>query len=117
MYGTLLPGEARWRFLEPFVRDAGTPDEVAGTLFDTGQGYPAAVFGGTGRIVGTVFGLHDPERALSVLDDVEGGVAGLYRRVAVTTRSGTTVWAYAYGGGLDLVPIEGGCWSARRGAA
>ncbi len=44
VYGTLQPGAVRWHYLEPFVADAGTPDSVDGQLFDTGCGYPAAVF-------------------------------------------------------------------------
>lgn len=129
VYGTLLPGEVRWRFLAPFVTDEGVPDTVEGILYDTGLGYPAAVFGTGGRIVGRTFTLH-PERvdeALSVLDDVEGAVAGRYGRVEVTTGAGRRVFAYAHGarpgatdglddtsgsslGGTDLVPIAGGCW-------
>ena len=115
-YGTLLPGEPRWHFLQPFVVDEGRVASVAGMLFDTGKGYPAAVFGADGTIHGRVFELlaarHD--EALEVLDAVEGGVEGGYRRVVVTTADDESVWAYAYGGGLQLTPIEGGSWVLRR---
>jgi gamma-glutamylcyclotransferase (GGCT)/AIG2-like uncharacterized protein YtfP len=115
-YGTLLPGEPRWHFLQPFVVDEGRVASVAGMLFDTGEGYPAAVFGADGTIHGRVFELlaarHD--EALEVLDAVEGGVEGGYRRVVVTTADDEPVWAYAYGGGLQLTPIEGGSWVLRR---
>lgn len=116
-YGTLLPGDVRWHVLEPFVLDDGTPDRTAGHLYDTGEGYPAARFdaeGAAAHIEGRVFRLR-PERlddALRVLDEVEGAVAGDYRRVRVTTHAGHHAWAYAYGGGLQLEPIGDGSWVA-----
>ncbi len=115
-YGTLLPGDARWHFLQPFVIDEGTPDHVMGQLFDTGEGYPAAVFGSGDVIHGRVFGFvaERLDEALVVLDEVEGAVAGDYRRVEVVTHGGHTAWAYAYGGGLRLAPIAGGSWPAHR---
>ena len=118
VYGTLLPGELRWPFLEPFVLGEGTPDTVAGVLYDTGHGYPAAAFDAesTDRtITGRVFELHAgrSDDALERLDEVEGAVAGLYRRVAVRTARGIDAWAYEYGGGLDLVCIEHGSWVDR----
>ena len=58
VYGTLLPGEERWELLEPFVVGPGSPDSVAGTLYDTGEGYPAASFeAGHSRVAGQVFQL------------------------------------------------------------
>ena len=44
VYGTLRPGDVRWSFLEPFVTDGGAADSVIGSLFDTGEDYPAATF-------------------------------------------------------------------------
>ena len=118
-YGTLQPGDARWHYLEPFVADEGTPDSVDGQLFDTGCGYPAAVFdhrAEPGRTIeGRRFALR-PDRideALVVLDTEESSVAGRYRRVRVSTHAGLAAWAYEYGGGLTLTPIESGNWSAR----
>jgi gamma-glutamylcyclotransferase (GGCT)/AIG2-like uncharacterized protein YtfP len=119
VYGTLLPGEVRWRFLEPFVVGDGELDAVPGVLYDTGHGYPAASFdsasAGGRTISGRVFGLHADRTstALEQLDEIEGAVAGLYRRVTVTTRRGTDAWAYEYGGGLDLRPIDSGSWLDR----
>lgn len=119
-YGTLLPGEPRWAFLEPYVVDEGRPTSVSGRLYDTGRGYPAARFARDGasdsaRIVGRVFHL-DPalvDEALTVLDEVEGAVAGLYRRVDVQIDSGERAAAYEYGDGLDLRPIDSGNWLDR----
>jgi gamma-glutamylcyclotransferase (GGCT)/AIG2-like uncharacterized protein YtfP len=117
VYGTLRPGDVRWRFLQPFVVDEGWPDTIDGRLFDTGLGYPAAVVderaepGGT--ITGRTYTLLDETigRCLEVLDAEEGTVGGHYRRVVVTTWRGMSAYAYEYGAGLDLVPIDSGDWS------
>lgn len=115
VYGTLLPGEPRWPFLAPYVADQGTPDAAAGVLFDTGRGYPAARFGAGKTILGRTF-LLEPvllNEALARLDEVEGAVAGLYRRSSITTHSGLDAWAYEYGGGLSLTAIPSGSWVDR----
>ena len=115
VYGTLLPGEVRWQYLEPFVIDDGQQDCATGTLFDTGEGYPAALFGGSGTIHGRRFAMR-PDllwHALERLDEVEGAVAGLYRRIEITTASGHAVWTYEYGRGLELQPIASGRWVER----
>ncbi|MEY2973994.1 MAG: hypothetical protein RIR49_414 [Actinomycetota bacterium] len=117
VYGTLMPGDVRWPLLERYVVDAGTPDRVRGHLFDTGLDYPAAIFDEavSAWVLGRRYRL-DPARldeALEVLDIEEDTVAGLYRRAVVTTGSGITAWAYAYGTGLDLTPIPSGDWFNR----
>lgn len=115
VYGTLQPGDVRWPILEPFVADEGVADTVAGQVYDTGLDYPAAIFGDTGTIAGRTYALRSDRRdeALVVLDHVEDTVAGLYRRVSVTTGRGVDVWAYAYGAGLDLTLIPSGDWFDR----
>lgn len=115
VYGTLRPGDVRWSFLEPFVVDDGIDDTVPGALFDTGLDYPAAVFDGSGTIIGRTFELSPDviDRALAVLDVEEDTVLGLYQRVLVTTNTGIRAWSYAYGAGLDLTPIPSGDWFAR----
>jgi gamma-glutamylcyclotransferase (GGCT)/AIG2-like uncharacterized protein YtfP len=114
-YGTLLPGQERWEFLAPFVV-AHEPDQIAGRLYDTGLGYPAAFFDRVGVIHGVRFRL-DPARlseALSLLDEIEGAVEGLYHRVAVVTATGVQVYAYQYGGeGVGLTNLPDGNWLAR----
>lgn len=116
VYGTLRPGDVRWSFLEPYAADEGVDDTVAGTVYDTGLGYPAAIFGGgDGTIAGRTYRLHEHllDEALAVLDEEEDTVEGLYRRVAVTTDRGVAAWAYAYGDGLELTLIESGDWFRR----
>jgi gamma-glutamylcyclotransferase (GGCT)/AIG2-like uncharacterized protein YtfP len=117
VYGTLRPGDVRWHFLEPYVVDGGWPDTVSGELFDTGLDYPAAVFNDRGTIHGHTFALLDAsvDRALDVLDEVEGIVDGEYARVTVRTGRGVSAWAYASGDGLELTLIESGDWFAHRG--
>jgi gamma-glutamylcyclotransferase (GGCT)/AIG2-like uncharacterized protein YtfP len=115
VYGTLRPGDVRWSMLEPFAADAGTTDTAAGRLFDTGLDYPAAIFGGGGTIRGRTYLLrsHRLDEALEILDEEEDTVLGLYRRVEITTTTGVRAWAYEYGDGLDLTPIESGDWFQR----
>ena len=114
-YGTLLPGEERWQFLAPFVL-AYEPDQVSGRIYDTGLGYPAALFDRVGIIHGFRFRL-DPAQlldALSLLDEIEGAVEGLYHRVQVTTAIGAQVHACQYGGTPEgLVDIPEGNWLTR----
>lgn len=124
VYGTLRPGDVRWSFLEPFVTDGGIADSVDGSLFDTGEDYPAATFAptptgnGTGSnlIHGRTFRITETllDECLAVLDVEEDTVAGRYRRVAITTQAGLDVWAYEYGFGMDLVPIPSGDWFEHR---
>jgi gamma-glutamylcyclotransferase (GGCT)/AIG2-like uncharacterized protein YtfP len=116
VYGTLAPGDVRWPILAPFAADGGVQDSTDGQLYDTGLGYPAAVFGGDGTILGRTFRLRVEmlDEALAALDAEESSVAGRYRRIAIDTRSGWRAWAYQYGDGLRLTPIATGRWSDRR---
>lgn len=116
VYGTLRPGEVRWRHLSPFVVGGGREASVAGDLYDTGLSYPAAMFGGEQRIHGRVYSLAEttlPE-ALAHLDEVEGAVRGLYSRLVVTTDAGELAWAYQCGEpALLRTCIVGGDWLRR----
>ncbi len=115
VYGTLRPGDVRWPLLQPLVVGEGVADEIDGELYDTGLDYPAAVFGGTGRIVGETFELISDilDHALAVLDEEEATGNNLYRRVAIQTRGGRDAWAYEYGGVPTLPPIASGDWFIR----
>jgi gamma-glutamylcyclotransferase (GGCT)/AIG2-like uncharacterized protein YtfP len=107
VYGTLLPTESRWPLLEPYAIGARSAT-VAGRLFDTGRGYPCALFSGTGTIPGAVVTLEaaQVEEVLVLLDEVEGVAFGLYERVVVSTDDGERVWSYAWLGDMDeLTPI------------
>src|SRR3954452_22202905 len=107
VYGTLLPSESRWPLLEPYARGA-RPAGVPGRLFDTGRGYPCALFSGPGTIPGAVVALDQAEvdDVVALLDEVEGVAFGLYERVVVTTDDGERVWSYEWAGDMDeLTPI------------
>ena len=111
-YGTLLPGEERWPFLAPFVL-GHEPDQVSGRLYDTGLGYPAALFDRIGIVHGVRFRLDAQllSKALLLLDEVEGAVDGLYHRVSLVTATGVRAHAYQYGGDLEtLTDIPSGNW-------
>ena len=119
VYGTLMPGEERWRLLEPLVAEsAPRAATAAGLLYRTPYGWPAAVFGEGGATVpGVVVLLADPGRALALLDDVEGVGTGLFERRLVTTTGGPCV-AYHWPGptaGFAVIKrwAAGGAGSAR----
>jgi gamma-glutamylcyclotransferase (GGCT)/AIG2-like uncharacterized protein YtfP len=119
VYGTLRPGDVRWKLLEPFVVDEGWADTISGRLFDTGLDYPAAILDNRaepgGIITGRTYTLLSAsvDRCLQILDAEEDSVGGNYRRVLTTTDRGAAAWAYEYGDGLDLMPIESGNWFDR----
>ena len=59
VYGTLQPGRLRWPVLAPFAT-GHRPASVPGTLHDTGNGWPVAVFEpGDGDVPGVLVDL-DP---------------------------------------------------------
>jgi len=114
-YGTLLPGEERWHYLEPYVL-AQDEDQASGRLYDTGLGYPAALFDQVGVIHGMVFTIDRLRRdeALDLLDEIEGAVAGLYHRVSLVTALGRNAYGYQFGGGIEgLTAITHGRWLDR----
>jgi gamma-glutamylcyclotransferase (GGCT)/AIG2-like uncharacterized protein YtfP len=92
VYGTLLPGQPRWPPLAAYA-ESWLPAVARGTLWDTGLGYPAAVFSPAGgEIPGVAVRMRpdDYERAIRHLDAVE--VEGvLYRRVEIPTSRGPAV--------------------------
>ena len=100
VYGTFLPGHVRWPVLEPFAA-SWVPAVAQGALWDTGAGYPAALFGAGGRIPGVVVRLisEAAAAAVGVLDAVEGE-GRLYRRVEVETSAGRAA-AYEWLGSTD----------------
>lgn len=120
VYGTLMPGELRWPSLEAYA--VGWQEATAaGQLWDTGRGYPAAVFhhlasdatASGSRIPGVCVTLRDAavDEAIAVLDAIEGEGA-LYRRVTIASSAGEAV-SYEWLGdtaGLTLLPHG---WPAR----
>jgi gamma-glutamylcyclotransferase (GGCT)/AIG2-like uncharacterized protein YtfP len=113
VYGTLAPGRDAWPVLERWVVGEPQADSVAGRLYDTGRGYPAATFRATGAGVvhGTVVTL-DPDRtdrALAALDRYEGNE---YERITVRTRNGLDAATYAWIAPLSgCRPVDDGRWN------
>lgn len=99
VYGTLMPGHLRWAVLEPHAV-GWRPAAVEGLLYDTGQGWPAAVFRpGADLVRGWAVDLR-PEVAdvvMAHLDEVEGVDEGLFLRVEVALLGGEPVVAYELG--------------------
>lgn len=104
VYGTLMPGHLRWAMLAPHALDQ-RPATVPGMLYDTGQGWPAAVFGRTPtrrRIPGWVvwFPAETLAALLPRLDAMEdvGPVPDPeldpYVRIRVPIDSVTEAWAW-----------------------
>ena len=115
VYGTLRPGDVRWKLLSPYVIGDGVSDTVAGSVFDTGLDYPAAIFDGSGTVHGMAYRLAEAtiRQCLAELDHEEDTVGGEYRRVVVRTGRGLDAWAYEYGRGLALTRIDSGDWFDR----
>jgi gamma-glutamylcyclotransferase (GGCT)/AIG2-like uncharacterized protein YtfP len=80
VYGTLQRGEVR----SGFMRGCKLSEilEVPGRLFDTGRGYPAAIFNdGSDRAVsGELYTMEDPPSKLEELDRVERTLSGFFVR-------------------------------------
>jgi len=132
VYGTLVPGGEAWPHLERWTVGSPLADAVAGTLYDTGRGYPGATFaettaerpqgsgarsrpidvaGAPGWVQGVVAKLTQPDaEALAALDRYEGDE---YERVLVRTAAGREVFTYAWIAPLDgLILLADGRWPA-----
>ena len=102
VYGTLLKGEERSHYLGDckLVRTV----EIPGSLYDTGMGYPVAVFGEgpSERISGELYLMPDPGGKLRELDLVEQVESGFYERV------------FLRGGGKDFLSYGAGPYFRNR---
>jgi gamma-glutamylcyclotransferase (GGCT)/AIG2-like uncharacterized protein YtfP len=111
VYGTLMPGRLRWPLVEAHV-GAHRPAAVAGTLLDTGYGYPALVLEGPGTVHGVAVDLRadSEQEAIELLDEIEGRA---YRRVEVTSTDGERLETYVWAASTDgFEPIPSGRWAA-----
>ena len=135
VYGTLAPGDEAWPVLEPWVVGEPVADAVAGRLYDTGRGYPAATFEGDdseategewsvesthenaeaiGDLVHGIVVTLDPARAAVAFDALDRYEGHEYERISVRTETGldaaTYVWIAALTG---CRPVPGGRWKDR----
>jgi len=107
VYGTLMPGRLRWPLIaDDVVRQR--PCTVAGTLYDTGLGYPALVVGGDRRVPGWLLGLS--QRAPAVLEHLDAVEGPRYRRTDVTTLDGVRALTYAFVGDSAGFTLLDGPW-------
>lgn len=109
-----MPGHLRWGVIEPYAV-GWRPAAVEGRLYDSGQGWPAALFApGEDLVRGWAVDL-DPDRAevvMAHLDEVEGVALGLFARVEVALLGGEPVVAYQWASSPDgLTPID--AWDER----
>ncbi|MGH8991701.1 MAG: gamma-glutamylcyclotransferase family protein [Acidimicrobiia bacterium] len=104
----MMPGQARWRHLRPFA-DSWRPATCRGRLWDTGRGYPAAIFGPGGEIPGVAVVLKRGviEEAVRLLDEIEGE-GQLHRRVEIATSAGPAVTYEWLGSTAGLLPLANG---------
>lgn len=121
VYGTLMQGEERCAYLRDcdFLGSASVP----GAIYDTGRGYPAALFDETSAflVAGEIYILRDPARKLNELDEVEGVSRNQYNRVLADS-GGEKVYSYEPGQGLTGIleeknRIRSGIWRPRRSMA
>lgn len=100
VYGTLQRGEARSCYMQG-CRLTGTMN-VPGRLYDTGRGYPAAVFDpeSPSSVTGELYAAENAGEKIAELDVVEGTDSGLFRRVAVS-HGGLRLHCYEPGPLLD----------------
>jgi gamma-glutamylcyclotransferase (GGCT)/AIG2-like uncharacterized protein YtfP len=108
VYGTLVPGGHYWDQVAAAVQQHRRA-HVRGRLYDTGRGYPAAVFDDDGpEIAGVVLTLADPPGALARLDEFEGEE---YIRREVVTTDGDVVWSYEWQAGIGTFSlVASGVW-------
>ena len=120
VYGTLLPGDVRWSYLEQFVADEGRPDSVErlvvrhrfrlsrGRLRQGREHDPRPDVRGRRPTVSRSASPCSTSRRTRSAAGTDGS--------AIRTLGGIDVWAYEYGFGLDLTPIPSGDWLAHRPA-
>ncbi len=96
VYGTLMPGHLRWPVIEPHAI-GWRPAAVEGRIYDSGEGWPVAVFApGEDLVRGWAVDL-DPaviDVVLAHLDEIEGMDRDLLARVDVALLGGEPAVAY-----------------------
>lgn len=91
-YGPLRGGTAAAEVLHGAERIG--PAAAAGSLYDTGDGYPALVLAGPGTIRGEIW--RCPAASLQSLDEHQGVEEGVFRRVGLQVE-GRACWTYVAG--------------------
>lgn len=102
LYGTLMPGQLYHSRIAYGVAWY-EPAQAKGVLYDTGLGYPAALFGGDETIDGFVVHIRQSLAAeiMAEIDKLEDE-GNEYRRVKIRTLDGLEVSAYEW-----IKPVAG----------
>lgn len=116
VYGTLRPGEANWRRLQPYAARTQRAQLAGYALFGAQWPYPYAAPSADAAVVGDLVQIRqdDYADALHVLDSLEGYQSGRahnhYDRVAVTVQTDAgedrTAWVYVAGVGCRHLTAE-----------
>jgi gamma-glutamylcyclotransferase (GGCT)/AIG2-like uncharacterized protein YtfP len=113
VYGTLLPGEELWTVLAPFAHEVC--EAVAhGRLFDTGLGYPGAVFEESPSIVPGARVTVDRDQwpdLIEMLDEIEDE-GRLFHRRPVQTSAGPAM-SYEWMGETQILRLLPNGWRSR----
>ena len=114
VYGTLLKGEERSHYLSDLK--LLSTFKAPGNLYDTGRGYPVAVFDESSNdmITGELYYMYYPDAKLKELDVVESVESKDYERVFLNV-GGTRCVSYGAGEALrhrvqDRYKLNGGSW-------
>ena len=97
-YGSLMPGMSNWELTRRFLSRCGAVHQasVGGSLYDTGKGWPVAVFDELdGRTIPGVKLMLEPnslDEALRALDSFEGVSRGKFERRVIDCDG--PCWAY-----------------------
>lgn len=99
VYGTLLQGEPRNRYLKDCKLCSVA--QIPGRLFDTKKGYPTAVFDSNSKdtVMGELYKMGNPRSILSKVDSIECVDEGLFTR-AYLKLAGKDIITYAAGENL-----------------
>ncbi|WP_018682630.1 gamma-glutamylcyclotransferase family protein [Actinokineospora enzanensis] len=106
VYGTLRPSSSHWHLLAPHAAGPTRPGRLAGTLYDTGFGYPALALGDGPGVSGDLVPLRSGTD-MTALDRYEGDE---YRRVRVVLTDGSLAWTYVWIAPFDDMRILATPW-------
>lgn len=109
VYGTTMPGHLRYQYIEEFIA-AATPDRVTGRLYDTGAGYPAAVFGGGIEMIEGYRLEIRPGREAEARRVFTSMESGLFDPVTIRTEAGYEATAYEWVDSVEGLEELDGRW-------
>ncbi|GLZ43675.1 hypothetical protein Acsp05_72990 [Actinokineospora sp. NBRC 105648] len=106
VYGTLQPGASHWHLLAPHAAGSARQARLAGTMYDTGFGYPALCPGVGPGVPGWLV----PLRAGADLAATDAYEGANYARVRVVLSDGTVAWTYVWTAPVDGMAALAASW-------